>query len=164
MKKAFHSIFAMILAGVAVTGCTDEVQFGDSFLNKAPGGSTNLDSIFSNPDYVNQFLTNIYNKQYYGLPYNQEKNQAASPYNGKLDALTDLYQMHWSSCMVWSSYYTATFSSREDPLISFSNDNVWQTVHQVSLIKENIDRVPNMDQKKKDYIVAQAKALQAFAY
>ena len=40
MKKAFHSIFAMILAGVAVTGCTDEVQFGDSFLNKAPGGST----------------------------------------------------------------------------------------------------------------------------
>ncbi len=164
MKKAFHSIFAMILAGVAVTGCTDEVQFGDSFLNKAPGGSTNLDSIFSNPDYVNQFLTNIYNKQYYGLPYNQEKNQAASPYNGKLDALTDLYQMHWSSCKVWSSYYTATFSSREDPLISFSNDNVWQTVHQVSLIKENIDRVPNMDQKKKDYIVAQAKALQAFAY
>ena len=72
--------------------------------------------------------------------------------------------MHWSSCKVWSSYYTATFSSREDPLISFSNDNVWQTVHQVSLIKENIDRVPNMDRKKKDYIVAQAKALQAFAY
>ena len=137
---------------------------GDAFLNKAPGGTMNLDSIFSNPDYVNQFLTNIYNKQYYGLPYNSGKNQAASPYNGKLDALTDLYQMHWSSCKVWSSYYTGTFSSKEDPLISFSNDNFWETVHQVSIIKENIDRVPGMDQKKKDYIVAQAKALQAFAY
>lgn len=164
MKKAFHSIFAMILAGIAVTGCTDEVQLGNSFLDKSPGGSMNLDSIFSNPDYVNQFLTNIYNKQYYGLPYNSGKNQAASPYNGKLDALTDLYQMHWSSCKVWTSYYTGTFSASEDPLISFSNDNVWQIVHQVSVIKENIERVPGMSQQKKDYIVAQAKALQAFAY
>ncbi len=164
MKKVFHSIFATILAGMALTGCTDEVQLGNTFLDKAPGGTMNLDSIFANPDYVNQLLTNIYNKQYYGLPYNSEKNQAASPYNGKLDALTDLFQMHWSSCKVWSSYYTGTFSAKEDPLISFSNDNVWQTVHLVSIIKENIDRVPGMDQKKKDYIVAQAKALQAFAY
>ena len=165
MKKAFHSIFAMILAGMAVTGCTDEVQFGDDFLNKAPGGTINLDSIFANPDYVNQLLTGIYNKQYYGLPYNNtEKNQAASPYNGKLDALTDLYQMHWSNCKVWTSYYSGTFSSKEDPLLSFTNDYVWETVHLVSLIKENIDRVPNMTDKRKRYIVAQAKALQAFAY
>ena len=164
MKKAFHSIFAMMLAGIAVTGCTDEVQFGNSFLDKAPGGSTNLDSIFSNPDYVNQFLTNIYNKQYYGLPYNSGKNQAASLYNGKLDALTDLYQLHWTSSKVWNSYYTATFSSKEDPLISFSNDNVWQTVHQVQVILENIDRCPGLSDQKKKYICAQAKALQAFAY
>lgn len=155
----------MILAGMAVTGCTDEVQFGDDFLNKAPGGTINLDSIFANPDYVNQLLTGIYNKQYYGLPYNNtEKNQAASPYNGKLDALTDLYQMHWSNCKVWTSYYSGTFSSKEDPLLSFTNDYVWETVHLVSLIKENIDRVPNMTDQRKRYIVAQAKALQAFAY
>lgn len=155
----------MILAGMAVTGCTDEVQFGDDFLNKAPGGTINLDSIFANPDYVNQLLTGIYNKQYYGLPYNNtEKNQAASPYNGKLDALTDLYQMHWSNCKVWTSYYSGTFSSKEDPLLSFTNDYVWETVHLVSLIKENIDRVPNMTDKRKRYIVAQAKALQAYAY
>lgn len=166
MKKAFHSIFALMLAGIAATGCTDEVQFGNAFLDKAPGGSSNLDSIFANPDYVNQFLTNIYNQQYYGLPYGSSSamTQAASPYNGKLDALTDLYQMHWSSCKVWTSYYTGTFSSKEDPLISFTNDKVWETVHQVSIIKENIERVPNMSQQKKDYIVAQAKALQAFAY
>ena len=164
MKKAFHSIFAMILGGIALTGCTDEMQVGNAFLDKAPGGATNLDSIFSNPDYVNQFLTNIYNQQYYGLPYNSDKGQFASPYNGKLDALTDLYQMHWASCKVWTSYYTGTFSPKEDPLVSFTNDNVWQIVHQVSLIKENIDRVPNMDPKRKNYIIAQAKALQAFAY
>ncbi len=154
-----------MLAGMAATGCTDEVQFGNAFLDKAPGGTTNLDSIFANPDYVNQLLTGIYNKQYYGLPYNNSgKNQAASPYNGKLDALTDLYQMHWSSCKVWSSYYTATFSSREDPLISYSNDYVWETVHLVSVIKENIDRCEGLSDHEKRYIIAQAKALQAFAY
>ena len=165
MKKLFHSIFAAILAGMAATGCTDEVQVGNAFLDKAPGGTTNLDSIFANPDYVNQLLTFIYNRQYYGLPYNNtEKNQAASPYNGKLDALTDLYQMHWSSCKVWSSYYTATFSAKEDPLISYANDYVWQTVHLVSIMKENIDRCPGLDEKQKRYILAQAKALQAFGY
>ena len=165
MKKAFHSIFALVLAGLAATSCTDEVQVGNAFLDKAPGGTMNLDSIFSNPDYVNQFLTSIYNKQYYGLPYNQNKNQAAGPYNGKLDALTDLYQLHWASSKVWTSYYTGTFSAKEDPLISYAKDYVWETVHAVSLIKENIDRPElKMDEKKKRYIVAQAKALQAFAY
>lgn len=164
MKKIFHVIFALLTAGIASVSCTDEVQLGNAFLDKVPGGSTTLDSIFANPDYVNQLLTNIYNKQYYGLLYNQGTAQASSPYNGKLDALTDLYQIHWSNQKVWSSYYTGTFSANEDPLISFKNDYFWETVHLVSVIKENIDRTPNMDEKKKKYIVAQAKALQAFAY
>lgn len=164
MKKIFHSIFAMVVAGMAASSCTDDVQLGNAFLDKAPGGSTTLDSIFANPEYVNQLLTNIYNKQYYGLLYNQGTAQSQSPYNGKLDALTDLYQMHWSNQKVWASYYTGTFSAKEDPLISYTNDYFWETVHLVSVIKENIDRVPNMDESKKKYIIAQAKALQAFAY
>ena len=167
MKKAFHSIFALSLAAIIATGCTDEVQVGNAFLDKAPGGTMNLDSIFSNPDYINQFLTNIYNKQYYGLPYNQGKNQAAGTYNGKLDALTDLYQLHWAGSKVWNSYYTGTMSAKEDPLISYTNDYVWKVVHEVSVMKENIyrdDLHPNMTDKQKDYIVAQAKAIQAFEY
>ena len=166
MNKAIRSITALALAGIVATSCTDEIQVGNAFLDKAPGGTTTLDSIFANPDYVNQLLTNIYNKQYYGLPYSSTKGlpQAASPYNGKLDALTDLYQMHWSSQKVWSSYYTGTFSAKEDPLISYVNENMWETVHLVSVIKENIDRTPNMSEEKKNYIIAQAKALQAFSY
>lgn len=165
MKKIFHGIMALALTGMVCTGCTDEVSFGSAFIDKAPGGTSNLDSIFANPDYVNQYLTNLYSKQYYGLPYaNHQKIQSQSPYNGKLDALTDLYQMHWASNKVWSSYYTGTFTSKEDPLISFSNDQVWETVHQACVIKENIDRVVGLSQEKRDYIVAQATALQAFAY
>lgn len=169
MKKVFHSILALALAAGAATSCTDEVQVGNAFLDKAPGGTLNLDSIFDNSDYINQFLTNIYSKQYYGLPYNNSsgKAQAASPYNGKLDALTDLYQLHWANTKVWNSYYTATMSAKNDPLISFSNDFVWKIVHEVSVIKENIyreDLHPNLTDKQKAYIVAQATALQAAAY
>ncbi|MDE7350726.1 MAG: RagB/SusD family nutrient uptake outer membrane protein [Muribaculaceae bacterium] len=164
MKKSFHSIIALALAGIAATSCTDEVQFGNTFLDKAPGGSMSMDSIFANPEYVNQFLTNIYNKQYYGLPYKHDGVNHHDHYTGKLDAVTDLYQMHWGGCRVWSEYYTGTLTAKSTPLISFTGEQVWETVHQVQLIKENIDRVPGMDQKKKDYIVAQAMALQAFAY
>ncbi|MCM1449063.1 MAG: RagB/SusD family nutrient uptake outer membrane protein [Clostridiales bacterium] len=171
MKKTLYSILGMVLAGAVYTGCTDEVSFGSSFIDKAPGGTMNMDSIFANPDYVNQFLTQIYTKQYYGLPYKHDaKNgNSADHYVGKLDALTDLYQMHWSACRVWSQYYTGTLSANDTPLISFAgtgltSDHVWETVHDACLIKENIDRVPNMTEKQKKYIVAQATALQAFAY
>lgn len=156
---------AMVLAGVALTGCTDEVSFGSAFIDKAPGGSTNLDSIFSNPDYINQYLTSLYARQYYGLPFNSNTGlNHQSPYVGKLDALTDLYQMHWASQTVWSSYYTGTLTAKNTPLISFSNDGVWEMVHQACVIKENIDKYGVLDQKTRDYIVAQANALQAFAY
>ncbi len=164
MKKYIKRISALVLAGFALTSCTDEVQLGGSFLDKAPGGTANLDSIFTNPDYINQFLTGIYAQQYYGLPYNHNRQNSADTYSGKLDGLTDLYQMHWASARVWRDYYMGTLTSTSDPLISFSKDRVWETVHQCCLIKENIDKCTTMSQEKKDYIVAQATALQAFAY
>lgn len=87
MKKILNSIMTLALAGAAFTSCTDEVQFGNSFLDKAPGGSMNMDSIFNNPDYVNQFLTNIYNKQYYGLPYKHDGVNHHDHYTASLTPL-----------------------------------------------------------------------------
>ena len=153
-----------MLAGAVMTGCTDEIQVGGTFINKAPGGSMDLDSIFANADYVNQFLTNIYNKQYYGLPYKHDGVNSHSHYTGKLDAVTDLYQMHWSGCRVWSGYYSGTQTAKDSPLIAFDGEQIWESVNQVCTIKENIDRVPGMSDDDKAYIVAQATALQAFAY
>lgn len=164
MKKFINSIVSATLACAVLTGCTDEFAVGGAFIDKAPGGTSTLDSIFANPDYVNQFLTSLYAKQYYGLPYNNNGVQSQSPYNGKLDALTDLYQMHWAGNKVWAAYYSGTFTAKDDPLISFGYDNVWESVHQAHVIKENIDRCTGLEKTKRDYIVAQATALQAFAY
>lgn len=153
------------MAGVALVSCTDKVTFGSEFIDKAPGGTLNLDSIFSNADYINQFLTNIYSKQYYGLPYKHDDfANSHDHYVGKLDAFTDLYQMHWTGARVVNTYYTGNLTDRDWALIAFSGEQVWETVHQVSLIKENIDRYGVLDKHTRDYIVAQATALQAFAY
>lgn len=164
MKKSIKNIAAFVLAGLALSSCTDEVQFGNAFLDKAPGGTANIDSIFTNPDYINQFLTGLYAQQYYGLNYNQNRQNSAGTYKGKLDGVTDLYQVHFAQLAVWNDYYLGNLTAKGTPLISFSNDRVWESVHQACLIKENIDRCTTMSQQQKDYIVAQATALQAFAY
>lgn len=64
-------IGAVIGVGVSIasTSCVDDIKFGDSFLEKAPGGSVTKDTVFNNADNTRQFLTAIYSKQYYGLPY-----------------------------------------------------------------------------------------------
>lgn len=164
MKRYIKSIAAVALAGIALTSCTDEVTFGSEFIDKAPGGTLNLDSVFASPDYVNQLLTNLYNRQYYGLPYKHDGINAHDHYVGKLDAVTDLYHQHWSGCRVWSGYYTGNLTAKDWALIAFSGEQVWETVYQACLIKENIDRCEAMDEKTRKYIVAQATALQAFAY
>lgn len=165
MKKSILYTIGIALAGMTFNACTDEVKFGNDFISKVPGGSSNLDSIFSNADYANQFLTNIYARQYYGLPFSQTTpNHSQSHWVGKVDALTDIYQMHWAGCQVWNDYYKGNMTAKSDPLISFSNDQVWETVHLVSVFKENIGRVPGLSEQKRNYMVAQAKALQAFAY
>ena len=50
---------------MATSSCVDEMKFGNSFLEKAPGGSVTQDTVFSNAEYTRQFLTSIYALQYY---------------------------------------------------------------------------------------------------
>lgn len=165
MKKILNYIFAAGLSSLALVGCTDEVKFGGAFIEKAPGGTVTFDTIFSNAEYANQFLTAIYSRQYYGLSYSNDVGyNSASPYTGKLDGFTDLYQLHWEGCMLHSGYYTGTLTASNTPLISYSNDLVWDAVRQVWLLIENIDRVPDLTTEKRDYMVAQAKMLLANRY
>ena len=60
---------AIALTSAAFTACTDDVKFGDSFVEKAPGGTVTIDTVFNSAEYTKQFLTGIYGMQYYGLPF-----------------------------------------------------------------------------------------------
>lgn len=157
---------AIALTSVAVSACTDDVKFGDSFVEKAPGGTVTIDTVFNSAEYTKQFLTGIYGMQYYGLPFT---GQAAAPtsqnnYQGKLDALTDCYQLHWNGTAVFNSYYSNTLSSNNDALISFLNEKVWTAVRQAYLLIENIDNVPDLSEADKQSFIAQAKCLIASRY
>ena len=167
--KLQHIIYASAIAlvsGAAFTACTDDVKVGDSFVEKAPGGTVTIDTVFNSAEYTKQFLTGIYGMQYYGLPFSSASGIPTSQhaYQGKLDGLTDIYQVHWNGLAIFNSYYSNTLSANNDPLISFLNDKVWAAVRQAYLLLENIDRVPGLDDAEKKSMIAQAKCLIAARY
>ena len=70
MKRYINNIIGAALLAIALGSCTDTVKFGDSFLEKAPGGTVTADTVFNNPEYTRNFLAGIYSTQYYNLPTN----------------------------------------------------------------------------------------------
>ena len=70
MKQKYKWFIGAMIAGVlgiGATSCVDEIKFGNSFLEKAPGGSATQDTIFNSVTYTRQFLNTCYSRQYYGL-------------------------------------------------------------------------------------------------
>lgn len=160
----FKGGMALVVAAMTVAACTDEIKFGDSFIEKAPGGTVNIDTVFNSATYTQQFLTALYSRQYYGLPFNSNAGNSNSPYTGKFDALTDCYALHWKSAMVYTGYYNGTLTANSTPLMSYTDDNVWEVVRQGWLLINNIDGVPDLTTDQKANMVAQTKAIIASRY
>ena len=77
-NKIFTGISAFLLSAMAFTACTDDVKFADSFIEKSPGNTVSLDTVFNSATYTKQFLTGIYALQYYGLPYSNNRTPHSS--------------------------------------------------------------------------------------
>ncbi|HBG57432.1 MAG TPA: RagB/SusD family nutrient uptake outer membrane protein [Porphyromonadaceae bacterium] len=171
MKSQTHKwlLICGILLGILSTSCTEELKFGNDFLEKAPGGTATIDTVFSNAEYTRQFLNTIYGRQYYGLPYKDDVNLpvSSSPYVGKVDALTDCWQIHWADCAIYRRYYTGAHTAnynRRDDKFCYNDEKVWEVVRWCWLLMENIERVPDMDEAEKNRLVAEAKCLIAARY
>ena len=166
-------IGAMLGAAVCLvsTSCVDEIKFGNSFLDKAPGGNATIDTVFNSAEYTRQFLNTCYSRQYYGLPYNTDSNgnipDSSSPYLGKKDALTDCWSLYFSDATVYQQYYlgslNANYGTRGN-IFPYTREMVWEVVRWCWLLMENIDRVPGMDDTEKTQLVAEAKCLIAARY
>ena len=170
MKLGYKLLFgACVAANLIATSCVDDMKFGNSFLDKAPGGTATVDTVFSSAVYTQQFLNSIYGRQYYGLPYKDDTSLpvSSSPYCGKVEALTDCWQLHWRDAQLYSQYYsgihTANYSRRQDKFC-YNDEKVWEVVRWCWLLMENIDRVPGMDSTEKTQLVAEAKCLIAARY
>lgn len=59
----------VMAASMLIISCTDDIKVGSAFIEKAPGGTQTIDTVFNSAEYTRQFLTGIYALQYYGLPY-----------------------------------------------------------------------------------------------
>ena len=166
--KLIHQIFtgatALLAASIMFTSCTDEVKFGGDFVEKGPGGTTTIDSVFQSAEYTRQFLTGIYALQYYGLPFGSNTAHSQNCYTGKLDGFTDCYQLHWTGNVLYSGYYLGELTANANALISYTNDFVWEAVRQAWLLIDNIPKVTGISDAEKANIVAQAKAIIAARY
>lgn len=165
--KLYKIFTGMLMAAAAVpflAGCTDELKLGNAALDKPSGSTVTKDTVFNSPIYTEQFLNSIYALQYYGLPYNNNCGRSASPWAGKFDQLTDCWVMHWDNNTIYKAYYSGTLDSNQDPLFSYSNDNVWQAVRAAWLLIENVDNVPGLSDEKKASFKAQAHCLIAARY
>ncbi len=167
-KLIFNVASGFLFCSIFATSCVDDVKFGSAFLEKAPGGSVTKDTVFNNPEYAQQFLTDLYGLQYYGLPYKNVSNQESSNnYVGKPEALTDLYVFTYSSAGITGPYYmgmhTANYGKRSDKF-SFLKNNIWEAVRGAWILIENIDKVPGLSDNEKQSMVAQAKCILASRY
>ena len=176
MKKQHKWLFAvaagLTMTSVISTSCVDDIKFGSAFLEKAPGGDVTSDTVFSNPEYVRQFLTTLYSMQYYGLPFRNTSSddypcESSNQYVGKPCALTDCYVFTYMSAGIVNSYYYGTHTSnygiRSDKW-SYLVNRVWEAVRYAYLLIENIENVPGMEESEKASIVAQAKCIIAARY
>ena len=165
LRKSFTAfIIAAVIAMFA--SCTDQLQFGDSFISKAPGAGATADTVFSNAEYTEQYLTGLYALQYYGLPWRSSTSapKSASYWNGQIEALSDCYHLFFSGSFIYKNYYNDQFSGFTTGVYGFSDENVWPLVHGCYNLIEHIDEVPGFTESEKRQKIAEAKCLIASAY
>ena len=163
-----HNLFKGVVLGVSLTtvmgACTEQIQFGDSFIQKLPGGDATIDTVFNSSEYTQQFLTTIYNKQYYGLPYYSDSKGSWSYWVGNIEAMSDSWHMTTRSEIAKKIYMGQMQASSEICIYCFEHENIWEIVRASYLLLENIDRVPDMDEQTKEQYKAEAKCLIASSY
>lgn len=167
INKVFSGVVLAVATSVALGSCTDQIKFGDSFLEKAPGGSATQDTIFNNAEYTRQFLTGVYALQYYGLPYRSStaNPRSSSYWSGQIESMSDCWQLNFTSSEVYNSIYQGSLTAASgNAIYGYDKENVWQQVHAAYLLIENIERTPDMEQSEKERMKAEAKCLIASSY
>ncbi|MCR5697388.1 MAG: RagB/SusD family nutrient uptake outer membrane protein [Marinilabiliaceae bacterium] len=157
---------AIGLSLVSFPACTDDIEFGDDFMESYNGSQKTIEETFSNPTYAVQWLTGIYPLQHYGLPYGNRDYvpKSSNPYTGKLDGFTDLYALHWSSTTLYNAYYLGTLNSNQMPLFSYTGEYMWQAVYKGWTFIDNIDKVTTLSETLRNRYKAEARCLIAVKY
>lgn len=167
MKKILNIILGSVIGFIVMTGCVDDISLGDSFLEKAPGVDVTIDTVFSKAEYAKMFLWEAYKGIYHG---HSGKNcvNCVQP-----EAISDVVhsQLGWSELK--DQYYSGMHSEAANEgyvrdKFAFVDGNgrtgIWGTIRQCWLFIENVDRVPDMSEREKARLKAEARLIIATRY
>ena len=157
-------------AGVALfaSSCVDQVKFGDSFLEKAPGVAVTQDTIFGKATYARAFSWDPYSKLSYGLPVSWNPVEAKMN-TGIFEMMSDCWHSHTDWNGINRKYYSGSYKagdedSSDDTRFGYTKENCWEAIRAALLFVENVDRVPDMDDAEKKRLAAEAKVIVASRY
>ena len=168
--KHFSKWFIVAFVGVAlfVSSCVDQVKFGDSFLEKAPGVAVTQDTIFGKATYARAFLWNTYSKLYYALPvyWNTVEGKMNT---GIFEMMSDCWHSHTDWNGINRKYYSGSYKagdedSSDDTRFGYTKENCWEAIRAALLFVENVERVPDMEDAEKKRLAAEAKVIVASRY
>nr|WP_026166265.1 RagB/SusD family nutrient uptake outer membrane protein [Bacteroides propionicifaciens] len=168
MKKIKIYIASFLIGISSFYSCVDDVNFGDSFLEKEPGVDVTIDVIFSDAESARRFLWDNYSRMYYALP--TYWNALDDKMNmGMFEALSDAFHSHLEWDGVNRLYYSGAYNAGHENSgghgrFSFTRENTWEAVRASWVFIENVDRVPNMDDEEKARLKAEAKVIVASRY
>lgn len=161
-KKNIVSGLLTVILGICIHfSCVDDINFGDEFLEKAPGVDVNIDTIFSKGEYTKYFLWNLYNAV--NCPFYGRNLLNSSP----TEILSDVFHSHCS----WSGGNEAWYPGlvTEDNVwrdkTGFTGDRaIWGAIRKGWILIENMHRVPDLSETEKSQLKGETYTIMASCY
>ncbi|MDO4165738.1 MAG: RagB/SusD family nutrient uptake outer membrane protein [Bacteroides sp.] len=163
-RHLIYSVSLFALGLTAFSSCTDEIKFGNSFLEKAPGGDITADTIFNDAEYTRNFLAGCYSRQYYGITFAASYANSVSGWTGKFAGLTDCFQHYYTSTTVYNYYYMGGLNNTLSGVFGFDDEYVWETIRACLTLLYYVDQVPDLTDDEKECMKAEAYCLMATRY
>lgn len=164
--KLINKLSLVLLIVVAIASCTDDLKFGNAFLDKSPGEDITIDTVFSKAEFAQQFLWNSYSTLYYGLNWDWS-DRGNKMGMGLPESLTDNFQSYLTWDNVNKMYYTGKYNASEEnnqTVYNYTLEGSWAGIRSAYIFIENVDRVPDMNDATKARLKGEAKMIIASHY
>lgn len=177
MKKisSIQAIILLIAISFFSVSCVDELKFGNSFLEKAPGEDVDEDLIFSKKVYTEYLLWQCYEGLFspFKLCYvGNGQNETMSDIMHSELGWDTMARLHYPGTLTAANANPGWVMTRaayitQGGMQNMSNTvtrSIWNCVRDCCLLLDNIHRVPDMTDEEKARYSAEAKIILASKY
>lgn len=159
-----------LLSSALFVACVDDIKFGNSFLEKAPGVDVNVDTIFVKGENAKAFLWSLYGS------LNNPFTEAARIGSDPTEVLSDICHTYNTWGKPYYTYYEGTITEAVQepygydkfPFLSGGDGNnrngIWANVRHAWIFIDNIDRVPDLSAAEKSQLKGEALVIMACRY